>query len=224
MDNDSTIVADQNTADDHSESQRDGHREDPLIPIPASKWREAQETARELKAFREQSRTNLPEPSKSVLTPEADAALDQIADRTAGKFKTELTSVQDELDDLAFERGMSRIMGDDDTKPYRTEIFSELKKLQVSNPKARMSDLIEQAEERAIVKAFRSGKLSQSMAEEAQEQMQTKTRLSPQAKGSATKERGKESKSLADMSPEELVTSGRLNEYYAETQGRAPRR
>lgn len=200
-------------------------RSDPLIPIPASKWREAQELKRELAQIKNERRaTTLPTEPKASLTPEADAALDHIADRTAGKFRNELLDVRDELDDLALERGLARVMEDETTSPYRADMMHELKELRRSNPKARMSDLLEQAEERAIVKTFRSGKLTQAMTDEAHDQLQTKTRLSSRPTSASTPTRGKEEVSLEEMTPEQLAASGKLNEYFAQTQGRSPRR
>ena len=194
-----------------------------MIPIPADKFREMN---RELSSLRAQTRgSNLStSTSKVPLTKEQEDALDLIADRTAGRFNEDLSAVRDEMDNLALENKLMRLQQDDaNVSSYADELKEELSSLMKANPKARMGDLVDQAQDRAIARAYRAGKLTQSIADDVNEQAVTKTRLSGGRQGNAS-QRGRQEVNLDQMTPEQLVASGKVDEYFAQTQGRSPRR
>lgn len=228
MENETILTADQSATTSGDEvNQTDGDSSTQgtrkMIPIPADKFREMN---RELSSLRAATRgSNLStSTSKVPLTKEQEDALDLIADRTAGRFTDDLSAVRSEMDSISLENRLNRLQQEDpNIGSYLPEMQEELLKLQKENPNVSPNSLVDQAHDRAIARAYRAGKLTQSIADEVNDQALTKTRLGGSRQGSAST-RGKQEVTFDQMSAEELAASGKVDEYFAQTQGRSPRR
>lgn len=193
-----------------------------VIPIPTDKWREVNRELRELRA-QDRERTLSTTPN-AQLNDEQRGALDLIAEHTSAPLRQELAGLKDTLDSLMLKQEAAGIETDPNASAYQQEYLDSLRELMRTNPNDSMDVLSEKARKEAVYKAYNSGKLSQALADEADEQSRTKTRLSTPPKGAVNTGRGASEKPLNQMTPEELAASGRVDEYFAMTQGRAPRR
>jgi len=197
-----------------------------LVPFPSDKLRElhlAKKERDELLA----SRSTLQTASKAPLGAAEQAAVDIISEATAARLaplmqKVDKLNQRSETEDL--DRELSRFENDPRNNAIKDEYYTELRSLIKSNPDRSMRELSEEAQKNALYNAFNSGKLNQSIEDDADDRLRTKTRLSSPSHSAVSTGRGKTEKSLQEMTPEELVASGRFNEYFQSSQGRAPRR
>ena len=212
------------------ESQVSQPEERKYVPMPTDKLRELNQAKRERDLLLAERERNLSTSPKSTLTEEQEKALDLIGDRASRfvrkEIKEDLSAVRDELDTNRLENYLVQMENDPKTARYRDEFVPALKELMVENPEARPSQLLEQARSRALTRAFDSGKLLDTLAEEAEERVITKTRAGgAPGKGASSTGRGASEPSIDDMGPEELAKHPELVEqYFEQTQGRKSRR
>lgn len=216
MANDATIVDDSQSLNEEGGEQRSGSK---IIPMPADKVRAWH---RELSDLRAQTRQST-QPSRPTVPAEQQEALDLIGDNVSHRIATEFSGIQDQIDDMSLERGLDQILRDPQSSLYADEMQDELKKLMRDNPRAKVNDLIGQAQDRGIARAFKAGKLTDSIREEEAETARVKSTLS--VPRSASNQRGAAEKPLNEWTAEELAANpAKFEEAFAARMGRARRR
>lgn len=222
MPSDGTIVESQRS--DNAETGEPKAGSDRIIPIPASKVRKWTADARELAEIKSNSRqaTYQERQTGVPINKEQQDALDLIGESVTHRVSTEFSSIQDQLDEMSLERGLDRVYSDPNSELYADEMQEELRRLMRENPKARVNELISRAETEAIAKAYRAGKLTDSIREEEAETARVKSTLSVPRQ--AATPRVSSEKPLDQMDAAELAASGRFDEYFAIKMGRPRRR
>lgn len=214
MANDATIV-------ENPDSSTTEPTERKMIPIPADKVRNWTREISDLKSQLRQATLSERPSGPGTINKEQQDALDLIGDTVTQKVSTEFSSFQDQLDEMSLERGLDRVYSDPNSSLYAEEMQDELRKLMQSNPKARVNDLISKAEDQAIARAYKAGKLTESIREEEAETQRIKSTLSTPHQASS---RGEAPQPLEKMTAEELAASGRFDEYFQMRTGQTPKR